>query len=361
MSAANDVRRSGKEIKLSQEEFYERFNQRYEDPAYDKMRPQIQELAAIAYKAYHEGRKAPKTVKAGLGFEDPDYDLNVEWVKASQAIKQADLRRKSAKRPRVLIINGSDRNDQTCPGEISKSSRLIALAKDEMEKSSSGEIDIDVLELNTMTSEYGKTIYPCKGCVSTAMPLCHWPCSCYPHNSLGQVNDWMNEIYPRWVEADGIMIVTPVYWRQAPSTLKLMIDRMVCADGGNEDPTSTQGKTPELAKKLEIKGWDYPRHLKGRVYSIVVHGDTEGIDDLKTMLSSWLDAMELIPAGTMPTLARFIGYYEDYATSHRALDKDEAIQKEVRNSAKALYKTLVELREGGLKSDQQDLDDPRPK
>ena len=54
----------------------------------------------------------------------------------------------------------------------------------------------------------------------------------------------MNELYPRWVAAHGVMIVTPVYWYQAPSVLKLMIDRLVCADGGNPDPTTTHGKDP---------------------------------------------------------------------------------------------------------------------
>jgi multimeric flavodoxin WrbA len=50
---------------------------------------------------------------------------------------------------------------------------------------------------------------------------------------MGQVNDWMNEIYPRWVAAHGVMIVCPVHWYHAPASLKLMIDRLVCADGGN--------------------------------------------------------------------------------------------------------------------------------
>jgi len=63
----------------------------------------------------------------------------------------------------------------------------------------------------------------------------------------------MNEIYPRWPAAHGIMIVTPVHWYQVPSTLKLMMDRLVCADGGNPDPTSTHGKTPEEAKALELR------------------------------------------------------------------------------------------------------------
>jgi hypothetical protein len=33
------------------------------------------------------------------------------------------------------------------------------------------------------------------------------------------------------------------------SPLKLMMDRLVCADGGNPDPTRTQGKNAELAKQ----------------------------------------------------------------------------------------------------------------
>jgi len=86
----------------------------------------------------------------------------------------------------------------------------------------------------------------------------------------------MHEIYPRWVAAHGVMIIVPVHWYQVPSVFKLMMDRLVCADGGNPDPTSTHGKTPEEAKALELKGWHYPRHLGGRAFAVVVHGDAEG-------------------------------------------------------------------------------------
>jgi multimeric flavodoxin WrbA len=64
----------------------------------------------------------------------------------------------------------------------------------------------------------------------------------------------MNEIYPMWAAAHGIMIVCPVNWYQAPSSLKLMIDRLVCADGGNPDPSSTGGKDAERAKAIELDG-----------------------------------------------------------------------------------------------------------
>ena len=62
-----------------------------------------------------------------------------------------------------------------------------------------------------------------------------------------------------------------------------MIDRLVCADGGNPDPTTTHG---------------YPRHLT-----------------------------ELLPATPKATFDRSIGYYEPDATSHEALDRDtEAVK-----------------------------------
>jgi multimeric flavodoxin WrbA len=77
------------------------------------------------------------------------------------------------------------------------------------------------------------------------------------------VRDAMNSIYPRFTAAHGVMFVAPVNWYQVPSPLKLLIDRLVCADGGNPDPTSTGGKDPKRAKALELSGWDYPKHLAG--------------------------------------------------------------------------------------------------
>ena len=50
--------------------------------------------------------------------------------------------------------------------------------------------------------------------------------SCYPNYALGQTHDWMNEIYPLWVAAHGILLVTPVNWYQVPGPLKAMIDRL---------------------------------------------------------------------------------------------------------------------------------------
>ena len=140
-----------------------------------------------------------------------------------------------------------------------------------------------------------------------------------------------------------------------------MIDRLVCADGGNPDPTTTHGKKPEEAKALELAGWDFPRHLSGRLFSVVVHGDTEGADTLRRSLADWLQDMDLDPASHAATIDRYIGYYEPYATSHDALDADEALHEEVRNAARALVEAVQLRRAGQLPRVGRALKDPRPK
>jgi multimeric flavodoxin WrbA len=178
---------------------------------------------------------------------------------------------------------------------------------------------------------------------------------------MGQVNDWMNELYPRWVAAHGIMIVTPVYWYQAPSVLKLMIDRLVCADGGNPDPTTTNGKDPAQAKALELAGWPYPRHLAGRLFAVVVHGDAAGTEALRRALTDWLLDMELVQAGNQGTMDRYIGYFEPYATSHAALDRDTAVQQEVGNVARCLVNAVLAMSDGRFARPDGELRAPRPK
>ena len=281
-----------------------------------------------------------------------------EWLNAKTAIENAAREHSNPQGPtRILLICSASRNDKTCPGEMSKTYRLVQLARDALVQE---RCEVDLLDLSALISESNKVIYPCKACVSTAMPLCHWPCSCYPNHALSQVNDWMNDIYPRWVAAHGVVIVTPVYWYQAPSGLKLMMDRLVCADGGNPDPTTTQGKDPERAKMLELQGWPYPRHLEGRALGVVVHGDAEGADTLRRSLVDWLTDMHLIQSGGASVLDRYLGYYEPYATSHEALDKDTAFQEEVRNVARSVARQAHMLRAGRSQPDDE-IEDPRPK
>lgn len=351
--------RTGQAQPTSRDEFGARFRQRFVDPAFDVERESLARLEQIAWEALDEGRKAPLTVQAGPGFSDPGYDLSREWRDLSQQLLDLKARWAEPATPsQVLLVNASPRNDGTCPGEISKTWRLTQIARAACESEG---MAVEVLDLSRLTSDYDRHIHPCKGCVSTAMPLCHWPCSCYPNHATGQTNDWMAEIYAHWVRAHGVLLLTPVHWYQVTSPLKLMMDRLVCADGGNPDPTSTQGKKAELARQLELRGWDYPKHLAGRVYGVVVHGDVAGIEGTRRALSDWLDWMGLLDAGVGARLDRFIGYYGPYATSHEALDADTDVQAEVERAARAVARGVQLMRRGELHQGDAGLPRPRPK
>jgi multimeric flavodoxin WrbA len=353
------VRKGQAPPRLARDEFHLRFTRAFFDPSFDAVAAELARVEQVAWDNYVGAHKAPRTVKAGPGFADPDYDLSIEWKEAHERLLAAEAHQKDpATRSRVLIINGAARNDGSCPGEVSKTWRLSMMAKETLDAQG---VDTDLLDLSLLISDYDRHIHPCKGCVSTAMPLCHWPCSCYPNHAERQTGDWMNEIYERWVAAHGVIILTPVYWYQAPSVLKLMIDRLVCADGGNPDPTSTHGKHPDQAKALELAGWDYPKHLANRAYGLVVHGDVAGIEGTRHALSDWLGWMGLVDAGSFAQLDRYVGYFESYAESHEALDRDTALQEEVRNVARAVAGAVDELRAGRLAPFDRHLRNPRPK
>ena len=354
-----DVRKGMPPVKLSKEEFEHRYRSRFADPVFREIEREVDAVVAAAWDAYSHSRKSPLTRKAGPGFSDPDYEIAVDWLNAREAILAAQRRHDDASEPpRVLIVNGSARSEHTCPGEMSKTWRLVKLAEPVFAEMG---FAVDILDLSRLASEFGKQIYPCKSCASTSMALCHWPCSCYPNYSLGQTDDWMNEIYPLWVAAHGIMIVAPVNWYHASSSLKAMMDRLVCADGGNPDPSSTHGKKAAEAKALELKGWPYPRHLAGRYFGIVAHGDSVGAETLRRSLVDWLTDMSLISAGGMAETDGYIGYMEPYATSHQALDQDTDFQQEALNVARALGRAVQLSRAGKHENPGKGLAEPNPK
>jgi hypothetical protein len=118
---------------LDRIEFGRRFRDAFVDPAFRAEDDAIARLEAIAWAAYEDGRKAPRTRKAGPGYADPDYDLSVDWIEARERIEQARKRWADPATPtRGLVICGSPRNDGTCPGEISKTFRLARIETQEL-------------------------------------------------------------------------------------------------------------------------------------------------------------------------------------------------------------------------------------
>ena len=201
-----DIRKGMPPVKLDRAEFEKRYRSRFADSAFKPLQNELDAITAAAWDAYSNSRKSPETRKAGEGFVDPNYDISVDWLAARDAIQEAQKRYDSpTDKARVLIINGSSRSEHTCPGEMSKTWRMVEIVQPVFHDMG---FATDVLDLSRLTSEFGKNIHPCKSCVSTSMALCHWPCSCYPNYSLGQTDDWMNDIYPLWVAARGVLIIT---------------------------------------------------------------------------------------------------------------------------------------------------------
>jgi hypothetical protein len=70
--------------------------------------------------------------------------------------------------------------------------------------------------------------------------------------------------------------------------------------------------------------------------------------------------MKLIQSGAASVIDRYIGYYEPYATSHEALDRDTAVQQEVGNVVRSLARMIALVRSRRPEPD-AGIEDPRPK
>ncbi len=124
------VRTGMPSVALDKAEFARRVRRRFYDPAFKSVEQEIERIIEVAWDGYNDSRKSPRTKPAGKGYADPSYELSVEWSEASRAIKRAERQQKSrSSKSRILLINGSARSDQTCPGEMSKSFRLVKIAQ----------------------------------------------------------------------------------------------------------------------------------------------------------------------------------------------------------------------------------------
>jgi len=358
--ATPTVRHLTSYVPLTKDQFRARFMARFYDPSFAAVADELDRVFETAWDGYQQYRKSPRTQLAGEGYADPEHPLPLEWVTAKRSIDDAMNAQRDQSRPsRILLVSASTRSEHTCPGEVSKTRRLAEHAKQTIESLPNHEVDL--LDMSALADEPLKVIYPCKACVSTAQPLCHWPCSCYPNHALGQAGDWMNEIYPRWAAAHGVFVITPVNWYHVPASFKLMMDRLVCADGGNTDPTTTKGKNPELAKEIELAGWPFPKHLAGRAFAVLAHGDSAGPETLRRSLVDWLTDLGMVQAGPLAAIDTWIGWYQPYATSHDELDKDKTLFTQIEQAALSLANLVGQMRNGTFAPPNQGLHGPRQK
>jgi multimeric flavodoxin WrbA len=272
--------------------------------------------------------------------------------------KVLETSRKKGGKTKILIINCSHRNEDGCPQETSKSVRLCDSI---IENISGSNVETKLLDLSRATSEKGKNIWACKGCFSTSPALCHFGCSCYPNEELGQNPDWMHdEIYELLLESHGVFFVSPTYWYSMPGLLKNMLDRMVCLDGANPDPSTTltsDGKSVKDAKKAKAleRGpkeggdsiWEYipKKAMAGKVFAAYVHGDADGPDGATDALVKTLKWFGMIEASSSPDA---IGYMKPYSDSHKHLDDYEDAWKLVKYQANVLVEKATKAHADGM-------------
>ena len=119
-------------------------------------------------------------------------------------------------------------------------------------------------------------------------------------------------------------------------------------DGACPGEISKAGRLTELAER-------------GRAFSVVVHGDVAGAEDHRRNLCDWLEWMDLIDAGAAAKLDRCIGHHEPYYNRQDALNKDTAIQEEVRYVARSVVCAVEERRADRLSQSDKQAKPPQPK
>jgi len=187
---------------------------------------------------------------------------------------------KISPKKKVVIFQGSPRSEDSCAGQVSKSSKIV----DFLEEYWSEMMDIKVVDLSVGEIK----ISPCKGCVSTSNGMhCQWKCTCYEKGM--ETPDLMYEadIYDLLEWCDAFLVVSPINWYSVSTQVKAMFDRLVCANLTltKEKAIEILGKgnlkNAEITGRAELSG-KYKRflknHLEGKVASFYVHGD-DGAND----------------------------------------------------------------------------------
>ena len=109
----------------------------------------------------HRRAKGTVYAKGGGRFSRSGLRSLDGMVATKKRIDDAQLRWfDPARASRVSLICGSARNDGTCPGEMSKTFRLLQLAREVLEEA---DIFPDVPDLSLLTSECGRNIFRAKG------------------------------------------------------------------------------------------------------------------------------------------------------------------------------------------------------
>ena len=197
---------------------------------------------------------------------------------------------------RALVICGSPRNDGTCPGEISKTFRLAGLVERGAAAASRSRSTSSTSACSPPTTA-ATSIRARAACRPRCRSATGRAAAIRTTRSTRSTTGW-----PRSTSAGSrrtaVVIVTPTHWYQTAERAQAD-DRPAGLRRRRQSRSDLDrtARTRTRRRQIELAGWDYPKHLAGRVYGLVVHGDVAGIEGSRRALSDWLDWMGLIDAG----------------------------------------------------------------
>jgi multimeric flavodoxin WrbA len=193
------------------------------------------------------------------------------------------LKRFNTNLPKVVLIQGSPRDPDTCPGMESKTHIVIQYIIDKF----GSDFDFQVIDLSVNQNKKS-IIQPCKGCISTAGGYhCHFPCSCYkPNDDVKPDLMYDDNIYEKLEESSAFIIFSPVHWYSLTSQVKALFDRLVCINQTltKDEAIKLMGndfKNPLVTGKYSQSGklnGKLKNHWLGKIAGFYVHGD-DGAND----------------------------------------------------------------------------------
>ena len=304
-------------------------------------------------------RKAPRTRPAGTEFADPAYELSHRLARrARRGPGRGRPARGSAVPSRILLINGSPRSEHTCPGEMSKTYRLLESAREVIAAEAwhgmrGARSEPSCLRVRQANPSLQGVLLDGAGTLSLALLLL--PQSCH---GAGQRLDerHLSDVGRRAWHHDHL-----------PGALVPGARPSEADDGpaGLRRRRQSRSQPPRRARM--------PRAPKSSSWPV---GPIPGT--WQVACSRWsCTATRPAPrtcGGCSPTgsptciwcrpeggaLDRYIGYYEPYATSHDDLDAETALFEEVRNAVRALIEAMARYRAGEHPAGAT-LHEPRPK
>ncbi len=194
-------------------------------------------------------------------------------IKEAQELNHKFSKRKKIK---VLGISSSAREAGEMARENSNSEELLKRCLEHCHKLGA---ETELIALRDYEIKY------CKACYSTTNTQCHYPCSCYPKGTP-QGDDMSNILYEKVLDADAIILATPVNNFRISALLADFIDRCISLDGSllpadpknpkNKELNIKQMKFITLNADEKVLGSGLLKRFNGKVGGIIVTGHEEG-------------------------------------------------------------------------------------